>query len=111
MIKTNEYISRDDLYRDAYWAEAYSDFFAAQDVLYKIENFPAADVAPVRHGTWKGAEGRDSIECSSCGFCMFPLAAYKKGEWPNMRVTDDENLQFIPRFCPDCGAKMNLWVP
>lgn len=70
-------------------------------------NFPADDVAPARHGAWNTEKGRDTIQCSSCGFKMFPLDAYQKGEWPNMSVGNCRETGYKPRFCPDCGAKMD----
>lgn len=79
-----------------------------RDALYKadaitmkgikiINQFPAADVAPVRHGRWiKESDG--GTRCSVC----------------NKRVRDvtgggDEpvDLSDMP-YCPKCGAKMDL---
>lgn len=79
---------------------------ALRDTLYKadaitmkgikiINQFPAADVAPVRHGRWiKESDG--GTRCSVC----------------NKRVRDvtgggDEpvDLSDMP-YCPKCGAKM-----
>ena len=54
-----------------------------------IENAPAADVAPVKHGKWIKVTvlcGVDVLKCSVCG-CEHPR-----------RTTD---------FCCDCGAKMD----
>ena len=76
----------------------YIDRKALRDALYdadaitmngvKILNqFPAADVAPVRHGRWK-RYGRNLGECSNCG------------EIVNIRYN----------YCPNCGAKMDLEV-
>lgn len=55
------------------------------------KNSPAADVAPVRHGHWRGKPtGRyEVLKCSVCGDCS-PTAG------------------IMPRFCPNCGAKMDL---
>ena len=52
--------------------------------LKMIEEAPAADVAPVRHGRWTDC-GSLSCRCPNCG-CK------------NNRET---------RFCPNCGAKMD----
>lgn len=76
--------------------------FSALGVLKAV---PATDVAPVIHAKW--GKARDCVCCSSCGFKMFPLDAYQKGEWPNMCVTFCDAQKYIPRFCPDCGAKMD----
>ena len=64
----------------------------------------ASDVAPVIHARWEKA--RDTIKCSACGFCMFPLDAYRKGDWPHLSVGNWKN-RYVPRFCPHCGAKMD----
>ena len=63
------------------------------------------NIAPVVHARWE--KYRDTIKCSSCGFTMFPLDAYRKGGWANMRVVSSDEMLYIPRFCPDCGAKMD----
>lgn len=79
-----------------------------RDALYKadaitmkgikiINQFPAADVAPVRHGRWiKESDG--GTRCSVC----------------NKRVRDATgggdapvDLSDMP-YCPKCGAKMDL---
>ena len=65
-----------------------------------IENIPAADVAPVRHGWWLGegdgyADGEivfDVWHCSECDYCIDD-------------GTDDPSM--LPHFCPNCGAKMD----
>ena len=68
---------------------------AADDALALIDTIPTADVAPVRHGTWKlkmvGAfDDSKQYSCSECGFSL-PLNPAK-----------------IPPYCEDCGAKMSL---
>ena len=66
------------------------------NVKFDIENFPAADVAPVVHGRWLGAPlcGNDNCRCSECG------------SWHNVHA----NLrgEIIQKYCPNCGAKMDL---
>lgn len=60
------------------------------DVKHDIENFPAADVAPVVHGQWKTNSDRpDTLICSICK-CGFDM-------WKH----DPHN------YCPNCGAKMD----
>ena len=64
---------------------------------------PAADVAPVRHGRWLDAEYehvntgeiRLGRRCSECG------AGYFRYDVSVNTVSD------IPRYCPNCGAKMD----
>ena len=61
-----------------------------------IEALPVADVAPVVHGRWIGAPlcGNDNCRCSECG------------SWHNVHA----NLcgEIIQKYCPNCGAKMDL---
>ena len=86
----------------------YIDRKALRDALYdadaitmngvKILNqFPAADVAPVRHGKWLHTEIEDDEEwggiwhkwtCDNCG--------YSVGNNPNGT-----------NYCPNCGARMD----
>ena len=59
----------------------------ADAVLTHIQQAPAADVAPVRHGRWEPpAVGKYGVLCSVC-----------RSQVDNPFV-----------YCPNCGAKMNL---
>ena len=63
-----------------------------ESVLEYVENLPAADVAPVRHGRW---EGRFPY-CSICG--------------EEAISRDNGTLHgsyFLTDYCPNCGAKMD----
>lgn len=51
-----------------------------------IQNIPAADVAPVRHGYWIEDKYGSVFECSECGY-----------------VTD----YLLTNYCPECGALMD----
>ena len=56
-----------------------------------VSRFPAADVAPVRHGRWKCNK-----PCPVCGGDRFDgLDADIWADWE-------------PPYCPNCGAKMDL---
>ena len=60
-------------------------------IVDEIDNFPAADVAPVRRGHWikRGyACGEAEFECSHC----------HEIEW---RANETD-------YCPNCGAKMEV---
>ena len=80
-----EYIERKAI-RDALYD---SDAITMSGV--KILNqFPVADVSPVRHGRWGTHSDRpDSLICSVCN-CGFDM-------WKH----DPHN------YCPNCGAKMD----
>ena len=94
-----------------------------RDALYKadaitmkgikiINQFPAADVAPVRHGRWEWFEEWSPgttdypTECDDCGWrcsnCKTKLEDVVGGYW------DDPDDEPKLKFCPDCGAKMDL---
>ena len=61
------------------------------NVKFDIENFPNADVTPVRHGRWEEASDGDGIVCPFCrtDFCTI--------------IYDTEHFN----YCPNCGAKMD----
>lgn len=56
-----------------------------------LEKFPPADVAPVWHGRWVPSKLRNEIErCSNCRKVFRHPSFYGY------------------KFCPNCGAKMDL---
>ena len=58
------------------------------EAVTRVENFPAADVAPVRHGKWLYGDYYDIGDvCSEC-------------DW------DSKMTHPSYRYCPNCGAKM-----
>lgn len=60
-----------------------------------LDEIPAADVAPVRHGRWEmrptGMETDTGPEYKA--YCT---------------VCNEPNKQYQPPYCPHCGAKMGL---
>ena len=61
-------------------------------VMIDIDEVPAEDVAPVVHGRWIYGEDID-IQCSVCGADA---------------LTEGDYRQVKSRYCPNCGAKMDL---
>ncbi|HIT08722.1 MAG TPA: hypothetical protein IAB55_06520 [Candidatus Merdivicinus faecavium] len=61
----------------------------------KLENEPAADVAPVRHGKWDDYGA--GVCCTNCGISLF-----HQDENNNWGI---EPSKF--EFCPNCGARMD----
>ena len=75
------------------FADMISDFqytSGFDEAVTRVENFPSADVAPVRHGRWKCNK-----PCPVCGEDRF------KG------LDADIWADWEPLYCPNCGAKMD----
>lgn len=63
-------------------------------VMLEIDEIPAADVEPVRHGRWIEYPYAHYFKCSECK-CPVP---YKKAVLTNGKRKYN--------YCPNCGAKM-----
>lgn len=72
------------------WSDAYESF------VDDIEEIPAADVAPVKHGEWFVVEHSNHLNVT-CSVCRARYYVYKKGQYH----IEQSN------FCPNCGAKMD----
>lgn len=81
----DEYIKREALRDALYDADAIT-----MNGVKILNQFPAADVAPVRHGQW---EPGNPI-CPVCGENKFK------------DLDADIWCDWQPDFCPNCGAKM-----
>lgn len=66
------------------WSHAYADF------IDDINNQPAADVVPVKHGYWIKI-GDYAFKCTSCG----------KMYW------ESKGYDARTHFCPNCGTRMD----
>lgn len=72
------------------------------DALDSLDDFPAADVEPVRHGHWMTKEplprtyGRPRAMCCRCG--SFALYEF---------VNVQSYKEILTKYCPNCGAKMD----
>lgn len=86
-----KYIKSSDC--EKYFYEHLDDFHIA-GAMNAIDEMPAADVAPVRHGRWIEQYEEGLYSCSACGT-----------EWVTIEGTPKENDM---DFCPHCGAKMDL---
>lgn len=69
-------------------ANSENALYKANDIYSAIDNAPAADVAPVRHGRWlpQVVLGQKAWDCSECKTLGSP-------HW---------------KWCPVCGCKMDL---
>lgn len=72
-------------------------------VLEIISNQPTADVQEVRNGkNVTTMNPVDEFECSGCGFvCEIQESIYDDEH------TLDCQREYNPKFCPNCGAKMD----
>ena len=86
--KINDYISELREYVSASVGLSQAEYSFISDILTAFENFPAADVAPVRHGRWVKEKPDVLIHwhCSVCKNCYY---------------LDEPNAN----YCPNCGAK------
>lgn len=83
-----------------------------ESILRIIEEQPTVDDAPVVHGKWEWFEEwnpsttEHPAECEECGWrcshCKTPLADVVGGYW------DDPTEMPELKYCPNCGAKMDL---
>ena len=60
------------------------------------EAFPAADVAPVRHGRWIRPHWRNSVSCADCSECG-----------AEAHHVEYRGVQKYYKRCPACGALMD----
>lgn len=73
-------------------------------IMDEIDNFPAADVAPVRRGKW---EETDWVEPDGHGFGVVKtLNAGLRCSW--CTNVFKKELLWKRNYCPNCGAKMEV---
>ena len=87
-----ECVEREAVYRAFFTNDTLSGYEKAycKEIIKKI---PAADVAPVRHGEWIVCGDGDNVPwmCSHCG-----------------KTTAHKYKVMYGKYCPNCGAKMDL---
>ena len=90
-----EYIERDKVYNmlnalggcgaePESWSDGWDKAF--DEAIRELDNIPAADVRPERHGRWIEDEKYGIVICSECG---------EEHAWEDYRAS----------YCEDCGAK------
>lgn len=98
-----EYIEREALLEQLEERQAfllneygYHDYYTRgfEEAVDKVQDFQAADVAPVRHGRWEVYLGGKELMCSYC----------KTTFW-------DEEQVGGSNYCPNCGARMDQEAP
>ena len=65
------------------------------EAVTRVENFPAADVAPVRHARWV------DNHCTACG--MMPMGDEM---WKHLDLEPPLFERFMD-YCPICGCRMD----
>ena len=94
-----DYIDREELLTHQYNA-SHSNLPQLAEMVVGVEDIedaPAADVAPVVHGSWEGSTddwfGTDVYTCTKC-----------RESYVLVEGTPKQNLW---HYCPNCGAKMD----
>jgi hypothetical protein len=90
-MSTDDYIKRSDLVAHFSNFDPGLGLIDQREVLDDIQDFPAADVEPVRHGHNVKWDYPTLFECSLCGWECFDTVP-----------GDTDTYQ----YCPNCGAKM-----
>lgn len=89
-----EYIERFDV--AAFFEKSKQTMWHKDDIVATIssnKNIPTADVVKVKHGEWIENEDDFWVTCSSCG---------------TARYDDETEAIDMFKYCPYCGAKMDL---
>ena len=69
---------------------------------HMVEDFPPADVAPVKHGKWVWKQGVSEDEyIKICSNCKKECHGYYDEE-------EDTVYHIESKYCPNCGAHMDL---
>lgn len=68
-------------------------------LLAEVDNIPAADVAPVRHGLWESIDS-SYLRWTPSGGVSIPHITYRCGLCGRGTVIKSN-------YCPSCGAKMD----
>lgn len=95
----DEYISK-QAFKDKYLCCGYLPEMSETE----FDTFPAADIAPVRHGYWIDLNAENStgplFKCSECSHLHNP----------NRNDLDLERVELNPLYCDACGARMDKKV-
>lgn len=86
VLKMAEYINKEEYCEN--YCRCSKEFCERQSC--PIWKAPAADVAPVRHGTWNNLDGYKTRK--ACSVCGWDVPEYGK----------------FYSYCPNCGAKMGM---
>ena len=104
--------------RDAYGDyDHYTDGF--EEAVVRVEEAAAADVAPVKHGSWLLQANKENANyrwnvTAECGNCHFSKGEIWAGFFPgfsdelamNVSLDSAESCE-LPNYCEHCGSKMD----
>ena len=62
-----------------------------------IEQIPATDIQPVKHGVWKFYKNNGIYDTYKCSICK-----------ESFELSMDADISQEIRYCPNCGARMDL---
>lgn len=118
----DEYIERKKLYNNLVLLAKYETGERQQGILGCAETvriFPAADVAPVRHGRWILEAHDERVNyrwnvTAECSECCDELKEIWAGFFPGVppciardaALVSAESVK-LSNYCPNCGAKMD----
>ena len=71
----------------------------------EVNRIPAADVVEARHGANIG-EDYDAVDQFVCSKCGVELQGWYRVE-RDMDDGEETHHEYVMRFCPNCGAKMD----
>ena len=80
-----------DLITGEYEAGSFTDYSNYSNLWDAVDDMPAADVQPVKCGTWENTNKPNQLRCSNCEIVHF-IAQYPHGDI---------------KYCPNCGARMD----
>lgn len=113
VLTMDEYIDREALRKILEnWRDAHADVDDEQgcglleDVIWEVDAQPAADVAPVVHAMWIPSESDfddDDTLFDVEEWCDWQCSACRE----DICYDDPMPLRLLPKFCPNCGAKMD----
>ena len=84
--------------------DQYTDGF--DEAVDRVENFQTADVAPVVYGRWVPSESDfddGDVLFDVEEWCDWQCSACHE----DICYEDPLPLRFLPKFCPNCGARMD----
>lgn len=93
-------------YRERLRMADYCGDTVAWNIGAEIKNIPAADVAPVRRGRWLNFYG--DFSTAECDICA---EIYEVSPDEPCRKEFFDAFKEFYKFCPNCGAKMDLEEP